>query len=282
MARRRVLTDSPFDTLEKTFDLLVSGPHPLALDGTGIAGLPNRSIPLDELKAMLLHPSMPFALRDAIVDELVAHSRNLGRAWTIGLAGVLLPGLRRAAWPLVQACPGKADDIEAETLAAFLAAVARCEPGRARLASRLCWLARSGATRLMRAELAERGRPGSDPVSAAPPRPWGHPDLVLARAVRAGVISAADAELIGATRVGDVDLAEVANALGISYKACHQRRLRAESALVEWLTSDGYSPFEFVEKRAETPCSSRGGRPRQGRSTDRRPDKRRSNQPPRR
>jgi hypothetical protein len=26
----RVLTDSPFDTLEKTFDLLVAGPHPLA------------------------------------------------------------------------------------------------------------------------------------------------------------------------------------------------------------------------------------------------------------
>jgi hypothetical protein len=195
---------------------------------------------------------------------------------------VLLPGLRRAVWPLVQACPGKAADIEAETLAAFLAAVVRCEPGRARLASRLCWLARIGADRLMRAEVAERARPGTDPVSAAPRRPWGHPDLVLERAVRAGVIGAADAELIGATRIGDVELAEVANALGISYKACHQRRRRAESALVEWLSSDRYSSFEFVEKGSETPCSSNGGRPRQGRSMDRRPDKRRSTPTPRR
>jgi DNA-directed RNA polymerase specialized sigma24 family protein len=268
--------------LEKTFDLLVTGPNPLALDATSLDGLPDRAIPLGELKAMLLHPSMAFAARDAVVDELVARSRSHGGAWTVGLAGVLLPGLRRAVWPLVQACPGKAADIEAETLVAFLAAVARCEPGRARLASRLCWLARIGADRLLRAEVAERARPGTDPVSSAPPRPWGHPDLVLERAVRAGVIGASDAELIGATRIGDVELAEVANALGTSYKACHQRRRRAESALVKWLTSDRYSPFEFVEKGPENPCSSNGGRPRQGRSMDRRPDKRRSTPMPRR
>jgi hypothetical protein len=270
MIPRRVLTDSPFDTLEKTFDLLVTGPNPLALDATSLDGLPDRAIPLGELKAMLLHPSMAFAARDAVVDELVARSRSHGGAWTVGLAGVLLPGLRRAVWPLVQACPGKAADIEAETLVAFLAAVARCEPGRARLASRLCWLARIGADRLLRAEVAERARPGTDPVSAAPRRPWGHPDLVLERAVRAGVIGAADAELIGATRIGDVELAEVANALGISYKACHQRRRRAESALVEWLTSDNYGDIAFdatnrrSRSRQSVPEQGRRGRPRQG------------------
>ena len=112
MALRRVLTDSPFDTLEKTFDLLVTGPNPLALDGTSLDGLPDRVIPLGELKAMLLHPSMAFAARDAVVDELVSRSRSHGGAWTVGLAGMLLPGLRRAVWPLVQACPGKAADIE--------------------------------------------------------------------------------------------------------------------------------------------------------------------------
>ena len=270
MIPRRVLTDSPFDTLEKTFDLLVTGPNPLALDATSLDGLPDRAIPLGELKAMLLHPSVSFDVRDAVVDELVARSRAKGGAWTVGLAGVLLPGLRRAVWPLVQSCPGKAADIEAETLAAFLAAVARCEPGRARLASRLCWLARIGADRLLRAEVAERARPGTDPVSAAPRRPWGHPDLVLERAVRAGVIGASDAELIGATRIGDVELADVANALGISYKACHQRRRRAESALVEWLTSDNYGDIAFdatnrrSRSRQSVPEQGRRGRPRQG------------------
>ena len=282
MPSRRELTDSPFDTLEKTFDLLVTGPRPLALDATTISGLPDRDIPLGELQAMLLHPSMSFAVRDRTVDALVARAKAEGGAWSVGLAGVLLPGLRRAAWPLVQACPGNVDEIEAETLAAFLAAVAACQPGRARLASRLCWLARTGAQRLLRAELSEQARVGTDPVSAAPPRPWGHPDLVLAKAVAAGVIGAADAELIGATRIGDVDLADAADALGITYKACQLRRSRAESKLAEFLRSDRYSSFDFVEKRAETPCSSSRGRPRQGRSMDRRPDKRRSSPPPRR
>ena len=177
--RRRPLTDSPFDTLERTFTLLSSGPNPLALDGHGITGLPDRPVPIGELKARLLHPSTAFEARDAIVGELVARSQTHGGRWTVALAGVLLPGLRRAIWPLVQACPGRADELESEALTAFLAAVASCQPGRARLASRLCWLARSGAQRLLQAELIEF-RPGSDPVSAAPPRPWGHPDLVLA------------------------------------------------------------------------------------------------------
>ncbi len=282
MTPRRVLTDSPFDTLEKTFDLLVTGPRPLALDTTPIAGLPNRAVPLGELKARLLHPSTSFSVRDAIVGQLVARSQAHGGAWTVGLSGVLLPGLRRATWSLVQACPGKRVDIEAETLAAFLAAVAACQPGRARLASRLCWLARTGAQRLLRAELSEQARVGTDPVSAAPPRPWGHPDLVLAKAVTAGVIGAADAELIGATRIGDMDLADAANELGITYKACHLRRSRAESKLVEFLGSDRYSSLDFVEKGPETPCSSGRGRPRHGRSMDRRPDKRRSTPEPRR
>jgi len=110
----------------------------------------------------------------------------------------------------------------------------------------------------------------------------GHPDLVLDKAVAAGVIGAADAELIGATRLGDIDLADAANALGITYKACHLRRSRAESKLVEFLGSDRYSSLDFVEKGPETPCSSSRGRPRHGRSMDRRPDKRRSTPEPRR
>jgi hypothetical protein len=277
MPARRRLTNSPFDTLERTFTLLGSEPNPLALDGRGVPGLPDRPVPLGELKARLLHPSTRFEARDAIVDVLVTRAQADGGRWTVALAGVLLPGLRRAVWPLVQACPSKADDIEAEALAAFLSAVARCEPGRPRLASRLCWLARTGATRLLRAELGEQARPGTEPVSAAPPRPWGHPDLVLAAAVRAGVICAADAELISATRIGDTDLAEAAERLGLGYWACHKRRRRAESTLVEWVTGDDYPPLGFVQKRAETPCSSSGGRPRQGRPTDRRSGKRRSN-----
>ena len=276
MAARRMRSDSPFDALEQTFDLLVSAPSPLALEGGAVAGLPDRVIALGELRAILLHPSTAYEVRDAALDELVARARARGGPWAVGLAGVLLPGLRRAVWGLVRACPVRAADIEAEALVALLQAASTCERGRPRLAARLCWLARSGAQRVLRDELAERARPAAEAVSAAPPRPWGHPDLVLEKAVAAGVICAADAQLIGATRLGDEGLAEVAADLGIAYGACHQRRRRAEAALVTWMRSDDYPPFSIVEPAMATRCSSRGGRPRQGRATDRRPDKRRS------
>lgn len=276
MAPRRTLSDSPFDTLEKTFNLLVAGPKPLAFDGTKILGLPDRSIPLDELKAMLLHPSTGYEVRDAVIGALVSASKHHGDADTVGLAGVLLPGLRRAAWPMVRAFPDRRYDIEAEMLVAFLEAVAQCDPGRPRLAARLTWLAHNGASRLLRNEVAERTGPGNDPVSSAPCLPWGHPDLVLDRAVRANVICRADAELIGTTRIGGTELAEVASTLGLTYEALKKRRLRAEGALAAWLRSDDYLPFDFVPKATPAPCSSLGGRPRQDRSTDRRPEKRRS------
>ncbi|MGH3183756.1 MAG: hypothetical protein ACRDOE_17910, partial [Streptosporangiaceae bacterium] len=251
MASRRVLTDSPFDTVEKHFDLLGTPPHALVIDATSLGGLPDRAIALGELKAMLLHPTMAFEVRDAVIGALVARARVDGGAWAVALVGVLLPGLRRAVWPLVQMCPGKAADIEAEALAALLAAAAGCEPDRPRLASRLCWLARNAANRLLSAELAERARPANDPVSAAPRQPWGHPDLVLDKAVRAGVVGAADAELIGATRLGEMTLPEAAAARGLPYKAAERRRHRAEAALVAWLR-DG-----FVAERP-VPAGSKG------------------------
>ncbi|MGH9081768.1 MAG: hypothetical protein ACRDWN_00345 [Acidimicrobiales bacterium] len=281
-SKRRRLTDSPFDTLERTFTLLSAGPNPLALDGTPVAGLPDRPIPLSELKARLLHPSTAFAARDAIVAELVTRAQAEGGRWTVGLAGVLLPGLRRAIWPLVQACPSKADDLEAEALAAFVAAVGRCPARRPRVASWLRWQARKGANRLLRAEMAERARPGTEPVSAAPPRPWGHPDLVLARLVRAGVIDRVDAELISATRIGGTPLAEAAASVDLGYWAAHKRRARAETRTKEFLGSDEYSPLDLVQKRPESGCSLSGDRRRQEPSVDRRSSKRRSRRSPRR
>ncbi len=113
-------TLSPFDTLEETFRLLSDGPRPIALDGSAIVGLPDREIPLRELRAMLLHPSVAFSVRDAVLRTLVERAQAEGGRWTVGLAGVLLPGLRRAIWPLFEACPQKLDELEAEALTAFL------------------------------------------------------------------------------------------------------------------------------------------------------------------
>ena len=56
--------------------------------------------------------------------------------------------------------------------------------------------------------------------------------MVLARAVAAGVITAAEAELIGATRLEDVSVAGYAQRLGKAPKAVYKARDRAEERLV--------------------------------------------------
>lgn len=269
MSAARPRSESPFDVIDEAFRLLGCEPAPLAVDGAVIGQkLPARQIPLPELRSRLLHPSCRYQTRDAVLHLLVRRARTDAGAWMVGLVGMLLPGLRAAAGPLVRACPGKADDIEAEMLAGLILAVRRLDAARPRPAASLIWRARHAAERLVRAELAERGRASHQAVSAEPPRPFGHPDLVLARAVANGVISSDDAELIGATRLGEMSLSEAAEACGCSYTAARLRRRRAEAALVGWLSDDG----DFEPNRGARPGSTAVGRPRQGRSLNRRPE----------
>ncbi len=227
------------DVLDTSFRLLVCGPSPLAIDGAGLGhGLPARLIPLDELRALLLDRDTPYAARDAAVRELLCRARHQGGAWTVGLAGVLAPGLRRVAAALAGEYPGDPADIDAEVLAGLLDGIARVDPAGTRLPARLLRHAFNRAKRLRRAEvwLAARSVPVS-PDSMAPPRLVGHPDLVLARAVRRQVITRDEAELIGMTRLEGVGIAQLAAANGYQLGALYLRRERAEARLVGWLTT---------------------------------------------
>jgi len=237
----------PFDTLEATFTALTRGPAPLALDGRQVGhGLPARLLGLDELRRLLLDPSLGFAARDAALATLVDRAKTEGGAATIALAGVLLPGLRRATAPLTPANPQRIWDLQAEALAGLLEAIATFPaPARQvdRVAARLVWAAIHAAERLLDRERVWHARTTTPHTSAPPPRPAGHPDFVLARAVHDGVVSPADAELIGETRIGRVRLADLARTQGAPYKTLAKRRDRAERALVRWLLGDRMSNF---------------------------------------
>ena len=145
--------------------------------------------------------------------------------------GVALPGLRAAAYRLTRV--GGATDVEAELVAGFLAALPGLNVDQPRVCSRLCNAAYVAARAAARAEgPASSGEAAFAPSSALPPRPWGHPDFVLARAVTAGVITAPDAELIAVTRLEDTMLSEYAERTGESRWAVYKRRARAEARLV--------------------------------------------------
>ena len=114
----------PFDAADAAFRLLCTGPQPLALHASRVAaGLPDRPVPLDELRVLLLHPSTSAAARNAVWAELVRRARAGDPAWTVGLAGIAMPGLRRAVGSLAAAYRGDPADLQAEVLTGFLAAV---------------------------------------------------------------------------------------------------------------------------------------------------------------
>lgn len=224
---------SPLCAADAAFRLLTRGPTPLSLDGGQIGGvLPPRLIPLDELKKIMLSPAADAATKDATWSELATRARGQEPAWVIGAVGVAMPALRRAAGTLARSYEGDTADIDAEVLTGFLAALRSIDLSRPAIALRLRWAAYRAGT-AFRAADARQGRVQAEDVvwAAAPLRPEGHPDLVLATAVTQGVITAAEAELIGATRLGSVPLAAAARDLDVPYDAARMRRSRAEGRL---------------------------------------------------
>ncbi len=224
------------DAVDAAFRLLTAGPRPLAVHASRLAGgLPDRLVPLDELRVLLLHPATTARARNRVWAELVRRARTGEAAWVIGLTGIALPGLRRAVASLAAAYRGEPADLQAEVLTGFLAAVRGLDLDdldSVPLASRLCWAAwRAGkALAFADADYARRRRDLGD-QSGAPFLPWGHPDFVLAAAVRKGVLTKAQAELIGRNRLEGVPLSQIAAEQNISHTALCNRRKRAEKAL---------------------------------------------------
>ncbi|MDG4793650.1 hypothetical protein [Micromonospora sp. WMMD1082] len=225
--RRTALT-----VAEDAFRLLVCEPAPLAFDGRPIAGLPDRHIPLDELRTLLRARTMSPDTSDAIWRQLAHQAQHWGPAWTVGAVGVALPGLTHLAARLSKGFAKLADDIDSELLAAFLHALRTDDLQAPRVWLRLCWAAwRAGVKARRSDDLLEL--PPDVPVgSRTPYRPYGHPDLVLGRAVAAGIITEAQAELIAATRLGDVLIEQIAAECGQPGAVVRMRRKRAERKLV--------------------------------------------------
>jgi len=241
----------PLAAVAGAFRLLVTGPQPLALHAAGLAeGLPDRLVPLDELTVLLLHPSVSPAARNKIWAELIRRARSGSPAWTVGLTGVALPGLTRAAASLASTYRGDPRDLETEVLAGFLEAVRRLDTSeldRVPLASHLTWAAFRAGRALACSEGAWAARRRDLEESAAlplPARTSGHPDFVLAAAVRHGIITAADAHLIGASRLEGIPLSRLAAETGARHDSLCRRRARAEKRLTRALLA---GDMEFPE-----------------------------------
>jgi hypothetical protein len=228
----------PLDAARSAFEWLVTGPRPVSVDGRLFPGLPARRVPLSEVRDRLLRPRCPQTLRDAVWAHLVLLARTEGGAWTVGCVGVALPALTSIAATLSARFAGDPSDIHAAVLTGFVAELATIDLRKPRIMLRLRWAAyRAGHTAVREAlDAPVPSGHGSDGFrSTMPPPPWGHPDFVLARAVAEGAITPFEAELIGATRLEGVPLADAAAERDLSYQAAKKARHRAERRLVAYL-----------------------------------------------
>jgi hypothetical protein len=237
LPRRRTASrpwpNTPLDAAQRAFDLLVCPPAPLAFDGRAFAGLPNRILPLDELKKLLIADATPRPVRDAVWRELVVRARRDGPAWVVAAVGIAMPGLRRMAGRLAKGWTGDSSDRDSELLVGFVDRLRGIDLRDTRIAGKLI---DAGARAVKAARAREEG---TDAIrvqatwSLPPQQPWDHPDWVLTRAVAQAVIDPDEYLLIAGTRLDQLTLATVADKLGLSVALAAAWRRKAERRLAE-------------------------------------------------
>lgn len=245
------LARSPLSIADQAFTLHQQGPAPLGLVPTELAGPYDLTsidvagwraardgvIPLSRLREYLCRPATPALFKQRVWSVLVTRAQHHGGAWTLGAVGVALPKLVRLSGELAGEARRARPELDAEVLAGFLHGLARANPASAQVFPFLLREAyRAGVAWLRQQRAADAVISDDGPGSAPPPPPWGHPDLVLARAVRAGVITTEEAALIGTTRLEGISTETIAAHLGTSAGAVFKRRRRAELRLLAYLT----------------------------------------------
>src|SRR5207302_1224599 len=167
----------------QAFDLLTCEPAPLSFDARGLPVLPQRILPLDELREVLIADSTPKPVRDLVWRDLVERARRDGPAWVVAAVGIAMPGLRMRAGVLTRRWHGDTADLDAEMISGFVERLKTINLDAPRICGRLI---DAGARAVKKSRLAEeeasavhvdtawspRSRPGSwtgKPCTPAPP-----------------------------------------------------------------------------------------------------------------
>ncbi|MEN8652388.1 hypothetical protein ABCR94_17730 [Streptomyces sp. 21So2-11] len=237
---------SPFDQLDAALLQLAAESRPLSLPSELMSeSEPGVFWPVDLVRARMAHPSTPSVVRDRVWWEIVRRRLMFGEPWgTVGVA-MALPSLRRALARLPRLAEMEHGELEQEVLAAVTEELVALDPYEkpVQVGLRLVRAGDRAAHRVVYAALRERRlRPQPLDEGSVVPQPWAGGSqaqvyAVLERAVGAGVLSSAEAELIAGTRLDGLSAQAVASAAGISVRAMFRRRAAAEHRLAKGLFS---------------------------------------------
>jgi hypothetical protein len=274
--------DSPLDAVDTAFAALTTGPDPLSLDLGQLAGMsghdndvPHGVTALPALRRWLLTHPRAYTVRDTVWRELTRRARLDGPAWVIAATALAMPALRRYAGQLRTGWAGDAYDLDAEILTGFLTALRdRVDLTRPAPYAALCKAAWRAGFELRRRDGAE-AIPVADVEHVTGPRtpklPYGHPDLLVRRAVELGIVDACDERPYIDLRLGHRAIEPIAARLGLEVDTLRRRVERIDTriaeALAAGLLSEVASPqvrqdlAEAAQRRQRIRASRTGARP---------------------
>jgi hypothetical protein len=240
--------DSPLDAVTAAFAKLTCDPDPLSLDldpltdEFGDAGdVPRGVMTLPALDRWLQEHRRAYTVRDAVWRELVRRARLHGPAWVIAATALAMPALRRYAGQLRTGWSGDAYDLDAEILTGFLTALRdRVDLSRPAPHAALCKAA-------WRAGHLLRQRDGAEAIPVddiehvtgpcTPKRSYGHPDLLVHRAVQLGILDEVDEQPYIDLRLGRRGIEPIAQRLGLPVDTLRRRVERIDTRITEALTA---------------------------------------------
>ena len=234
---------SPLAAADAAFTMLTCEPAPLTLDLDEFdadAGLPGGVWALPALRDWLLARPRAYTARDTVWRELIRRARLDGPGWVIAAVGMAMPALRRYARQLSAGYPGDPADIDAEILTGFLTALRdRVDLERDAPHAGLCAAAWRAGHRLR--HQASRDTAVDNLEHVAGPRtpriPYGHPDLLVRRAVHLGLLDAGDEQPYIDVRLGRRAVEPIAAGRGVTVDALRMRLRRIDDRITAALAS---------------------------------------------
>jgi hypothetical protein len=232
---------SPLDAVDTAFAALTCSPQPLTLDLDSLGpdtGLPSGVMALPALRDWLLRHPRAYTARDVVWRELIRRARLDGPAWVIAAVGMAMPALRRYAGQLAAGWGGDPYDVDAEILTGFLDALRdRVDLTRDAPYAGVCMAGWRAGHRLRRQ--AGEAVPVEDVEHITGPRtprlPYGHPDVLVRRAVRLGIVDAVDEQPYIDVRLGRRAIEPIAARLGLTVDALRRRLERIDTRLADAL-----------------------------------------------
>ncbi len=225
--------ETPFDILRAAFNALLAEPCPMSVPAEELAGVlvTARAFTLPQIKRAVWDSGTRSAVKRALWAAVVRRAQAGDASWTLAAAGLAYPAL---AGKMLRACrtsPADTHEIQAEVLVEFLTALKQLDVDDPRVVDVpgwLAWRAFYASRAFRRSEAAATGAAAVRlPHSTMPLFPAGHPDLVLARAVRAGVIDRDEADWISRTCLDQQSAKAVAREYGMALSTFYERRVKA-------------------------------------------------------